>query len=86
MIKSILRISVLIAIATVAFIGIFSSPLDDSSSWVRDLYLSKIIGLIAAITFSRLYSRWVRVDDWIKAYDRWCGGGSRSKHYSKQVK
>ena len=85
MAKSILRVCVLFAIATVALIGLFGTPLDDSPSWERDLFLSKIVGFIAAFAFSGLYSRWLKVDKWIKAYDRWCRG-NRSKLQNEPIK
>lgn len=72
MIKSVIRVSVLIALAAVAFLGILSTPLDNSQTWELDLLSQKAIGFLSAFVFSRLYAKWLKVDRWIEAYDRWC--------------
>ena len=53
-----LRRVALIALGVVAFLGIFSTPVDDSTTWWRDLILSKVIGFAAGYTLHRLFTRW----------------------------
>ena len=79
MAKSILRVSVLIALATVAFLGILSTPLDNSPTWEQDLLSQKAIGFLSAFVFSWLYAKWLKVDKWIEAYDRWCRSNNKQE-------
>lgn len=72
MTKSIIRILILLALSGIAVVGIFSSPLDDSSSWLYDLISGKILGMAAGFSFVRLYRRWKSCDAWIARYERWC--------------
>ena len=71
MIKSLIRVSILIALFVVAYIGILSTPFE-TSSWFFDLLLSKGIGILAAWGIYKLYPRWAETDKWVAAYDRWC--------------
>ena len=69
------RISVLIVLSVVAFIGIFSELLDDSATWFADFFLSKGIGALAIYAIYKLYPRWSKTDKWIAAYDKWSEKG-----------
>lgn len=73
--KSIIRISILIALSLIAFIGIFSEPFGNSTTWVTALILSKVFGALAAYATYNLYSKWSKSDKWLAAYDKWCGKG-----------
>lgn len=72
MTKSLIRVSILITLSIVAFIGIFSTPIDDSPTWFSDLLISKSIGFLAAWVISKLYPRWAETDKWVSTYDKWC--------------
>lgn len=56
--KNIIRAIVLLALGTIALIGIFSEPSDNSSSWYLDFLASKGIGLLALYVISKLNDRW----------------------------
>ena len=71
MIKSIIRIALIILLLTTAFIGIFSLPADDSPTWLADLLTSQTIGYSAAWLLPKLYPRWVKSDKLISAYYKW---------------
>jgi hypothetical protein len=75
MTTSILRISALIALFTVAFIGILSVPYDDSKTWFSDFIWSKLIGFAAAYACGTLYVKWRKTDKLIAAYDKWSEKG-----------
>ena len=69
---SIIRISILIALALVAFVGIFSEPTaENNGAWFLDFFLSKGIGAAACYGIYKLYTKWVKVDAWLAAYDKW---------------
>lgn len=68
---SLIRISILIALCIVAFIGIFSEPMEDSSTWFTDFFLAKGMGLAAIYAMARLYSRWRKSDPWLAWYHQW---------------
>lgn len=70
--KSILRISVLIVLSTVAALCIFSEPLEDSTTWFSDFFFTKSLGFGAAYAVGKLYKRWSKTDKAVKAYDKWC--------------
>lgn len=72
---SIIRISVLIALSFVGFIGLCGEPLDDSATWFTDFFLSKGIAALCFYGLYRLYPMWVKTDKWIGAYDRWSSKG-----------
>lgn len=72
MTTSIIRTSILIALAIAALIGILSTPLDDSATWFADLILAKAFGAGAAYAVYKLYTRWSKTDKWIAAYHDSC--------------
>lgn len=72
MTKSLIRVSILIALSVVAFIGIFSAPIDNSPTWFSDFFISKGIGFVAAWSIYKLYPRWAKTDKWVSVYDKWC--------------
>lgn len=71
MIKSCIRVAILILLFVVAYIGILSTPIK-TSSWLFDLLWSKGLGILAAWGIYKLYPRWAETDKWVSAYDRWC--------------
>lgn len=73
--KSIIRIIILLSLFATAFICILSQPDNASTSWMKDLMISKLIGVMAAVIFIRLYPRWRKSDKWLSRYDRWCMKG-----------
>lgn len=61
--KNIIRAIVLLALGIIAFIGIFSEPSENSTSWYLDFLASKGIGLLAIYTVSKLNERWSMMEN-----------------------
>lgn len=49
------RYYVLFIFASIAFIGVFSCPYDDSETWFSDFFISKAIGFGAGYIWYRLH-------------------------------
>lgn len=79
--KSILRFAILIALASVAYVGILSLPSDSEPShakWVFTLIMSKVVGVAALLWLRCLYKHWKSADRLIAMYHRWSLKGSES--------
>lgn len=68
--KTLIRISILMALLTGAIAGIFAIPVDDSNTWYLDLLLSKAIAAGCVWLFSILYRQWRKTDPHIRAFHR----------------
>lgn len=68
---SLARCAVLLAIGMVAFVGIFSCPLDDSPTWFSDFIISKAVGFGAGWAMYRLGKKWQN-DPLIQRYMKLC--------------
>lgn len=69
--KSLLRASLLIALACVAFICLAS--LDDAK--LDTLIIAAAVAAVDILCLCRLYNRWRRIDPWIAKYHRRSLGG-----------
>lgn len=70
--KSIGRITALIAIFGIDFIGLMAEPYEDSNWWFEQFFVSKAIAAAGFFAFWKLYQRWSKSDRWLKAYNECC--------------
>lgn len=76
MAKSLIRISILIALSLVAFFCILSEPASKNDFiWFVQFFVSKAIGVAAGYGLYKLYPRWVKTDKWVAAYGKWSSEG-----------
>ncbi len=69
---SIIRISILLALAAFAFLFIFGQ--EQGPAWELHFIANKVLGFGAAYFLARLYKRWRNSDPWLMAYDAMCRG------------
>lgn len=71
--KSILRILVLLALSSIAFLLLFGEEMDESlTAFTIHFIIDKGLALLAGYAAYRLYKNWSKVDPWIKGYDKKC--------------
>lgn len=69
---STIRIAVLWALSTAAFILIFGEELDENlSAWTIHFLIDKALAALAIYIVVRLYKRWRKIDPWIIAYEKY---------------
>lgn len=66
------RIATIFGLSFVAMIGICSEPLETSPTWTMDFLTAKAIGAAAIYAVAKLWQRWRKTDEWLKAYERKC--------------
>lgn len=71
MTKSILKISILLALSFIGGFGLLSEPHIDSQTWFLDLAMSKALAALAIFGIYKLYPRWAKDDKWIAAFHKW---------------
>lgn len=71
-VKSIIRITLIVAAASVGTLGLMAVPYDDSPTWFTDFFLSKAIAAAGWYAAWLLYAKWSKVDKWLEAYDKSC--------------
>lgn len=67
---SIIRISILLALAVFAFLFIFGQ--EQGPAWEIHFFADKALGFGAAYLLFRLYKRWSSCAPWLMAYDAMC--------------
>lgn len=70
---SVIRMSVLFILFSVAVVFLFTEEQDESLfSFTIHLIMDKAFAFVLFYYVGRLYKRWSKVDPWLKAYDRMC--------------
>ena len=70
--ESLIRIAILITLLSVSLLLILNIE-DDESAWDFAVHaiLDKGFGFLGFYIFLLLYTKWSKVDPWIKAYDKY---------------
>jgi len=69
---SIIRIAILLAISTFAFIFLFGEEQGDDAGFLLRIFVDKALALAAFWYVCKLYKRWSKVDPWLIAYGKMC--------------
>lgn len=74
--ESLIRIAILIALLSVSLLLILNIE-DDKSTWDFTVHviLDKSFGILGFYIFHLLYTKWSKIDPWIKAYDKYSKKG-----------
>ena len=73
---SIIRVAVVLALSTFAFLYLFGEELDENlSAWMLHFLIDKALAFLAILVVVRLYKRWSKIDPWFIAYEEWCKKG-----------
>lgn len=73
---SIIRVAVVLALSTFAFLYLFGEELDENlSAWMLHFLFDKALAFISILVVVRLYKRWSKTDAWFIAYEKWCKEG-----------
>ncbi len=70
--KSTARIATILAIGTIATIGLMAEPFDNDPWWFEKFFISKTIAAAGFYAMYRLYERWRKTDKWLAAYEESC--------------
>lgn len=69
--NSILRAIILLSLAVVTFVTLFSVPSDSSAHFYFDLLFPKAICIASGYALYRLYPLWCEEDKLIGRFDKW---------------
>lgn len=74
--KAIAQITILIALATVAIIGLMSTPgeSENMALWALKLIGGKAVALACAAGLTVAYAKWRHTNGVLRRYERWCHG------------
>lgn len=75
MTRSIIRISIMLALAAIGIAGLATISTGNLSSSIVLFIFSKATAAVCFYYIFQLYRRWSRSDKWIAAYHRWCSRG-----------
>ena len=72
--KAIAQITILIALATVAIIGLVSTPSESENMalWTAKLIGGKALALAGAAGLTVAYTKWRHTNGLLRRYERWC--------------
>lgn len=66
------RIAAILAIGTIALLGLMAEPFDNDPWWWEKFFFSKGIALVGFSAAANLYKRWSKTDKWFIAYEESC--------------
>lgn len=70
--KSIIRILLITAAATIGTFGLMAEPLDNDPWLFEKFFLLKAIAVAGWVLACCLYDCWRKTDKWLAAYDKRC--------------
>lgn len=77
--KSALRISILVILSCIAFVGLFSGFDEGAQIWTAKFILIKLSAIAVSVITGGLYRHWVRIDKVISNYNKWCYKTDRTR-------